>query len=141
MHIVLSYPINKEIKMADYSNFYNTGQLKWAGKTNQLASGSTSTDDQSGSGNTPQPPSNIITGLLSTDIKTSVQGQSIKITQNSITVAMFMLSEIASWDLNANQITIYSTDLLPLILVFASINEAELGDQRLTDATNGGLLT
>jgi len=52
-----------------------------------------------------------------------------------------MLSEIASWDLNANQITIYSTDLLPLVLIFVSIDEAITGDSRLTDATNGGLLT
>lgn len=124
--------------MADYSNNYTTGQMKWTTKT---ALATTNTSNTVSNNVTPPPVTNIISNLSSSSIQTSVQGQSIKILSSGITTAMFMLSEIVSWDLNSNQITIYSTDQLPLTLLFISIAEASYADDRLTIATNGGLLT
>lgn len=125
--------------MADYSNFYNTGQLKWGINkfpysvniegTNAPASTNTNTS------------SNVFYGLLGTDVKTSVQNQSLQVVHNSVTIALFMLNEIASWDLSANQITIYSTDQLPVTLMFLSTTEAQTADSRLTQISNGAVLS
>lgn len=120
--------------MPTFSNFHADGLPKWGGKRN-LTANNTTPDEA------PVTVSNVISGLAGVDIKTNIQNVSIKIVKSGNTVGHFDLEQISSWDLSGNQIILNSSDEIPVTLVFINTDEAIIGDQRLTSAQNGGILS
>lgn len=119
--------------MADLSNNWVDGSVKWNLKNNVSSSGipvSITTNT-----------SNVINGLSATDIQTDVQNISIKILKNNAIVSQIAISGYCSHDLSGNIITIFTSDELPLILEFISYSEALNADARLIICLNGGLTT
>jgi hypothetical protein len=118
-----------------FSSSYSNGRFKWMGtKQNQLLGVAPTTTV------TP-PPDNVITGLYGLDIKTNVQGKSVKVVSFGNIIAHFSLDEIASWDLTGNSIIINSDDQTPITLLFVNDTEATLGDSRLLICSNGGIVS
>ncbi len=120
--------------MPTFSNFYNDGTTKWSQKVNiQSQAPSPALIN-------PEVNDKVIDGLVGIDIKTNIQGRSIKIQKGATIIGHFELSQSSSWELSGNQITLNSSDEIPVILSFINATEALIGDDRLTIALNGGII-
>jgi len=117
--------------MADISNFYSDGSTKWSAKKSFQAN------------NIPVPIpsiSNVISGLKAVDVQTDVQKISVKIVKDFNIVCHIPLSGYTSTDINGNQLTINTSDELPIILEFINSTEALAADARFTICVNGGIV-
>lgn len=75
--------------------------------------------------------------VLGTNIKTSILNTSFKVEVNTAVLAHFEVSEVTSFELISNRIQLYTSDKIPIILIFQSNTDAEVALQRIDDILNG----
>lgn len=84
---------------------------------------------------------NPFQNLLACFIVTDVQDLSFKVIANGVTIGHFINKQIVSWEVTDNVINIKTKDEVTYSLLFATVRECFLADQRIDDNMNGMITT
>ena len=119
--------------MPDISNFYSDGSIKWTGKSSLNASNVP----------TPTPNTTLIRIIYAPNgevILSDRQPLTAKIVINNSQVSQLVLEKITTVVPSGNQLILHFSDELPLTIIFPSISDCLIADNRLTICINGGFV-